>query len=158
MEAVAEKIEKKVEPRRPTGKLKNSEYERTVYCIGVEPGASLEDVQKPEFWAHVAAQLKPNDRIEVVPHDFAWFAELIVMTCDRTWAKTALLRFVELTGHEVSHELRVPLSAGYKVEYKGPTKKHCVIRESDKTIVQEGIALKAEAERWVAEHVQAMAR
>lgn len=159
MEAVADKIAKKPAlTGRPTGKLKLAEYERSTYMVGVAPGFDLNDAQMPEYWAHVAVQLKPNDRIEIIPHDFAWFAELIVMQCDRTWAKTAMLRFVELTGSEVAAETLASLSSGYEVKYMGPTKKHCVIRLSDKTIVQEGIGLKAEANRWVSEHLQALAR
>lgn len=158
MEATLEKsVEKKVEPRKPV-KLKTAEFERTVYVQYVEPGVTVDAVQRPEFWAHVAASLKPTDRIEIIADDFAWFAELMVIKCDRGWAKTALLRFVELTGGEVAAELLAPLSAGYKVEYKGPSKKHVVLRLSDNTIVQEGIALKADAERWIAEHVRALAR
>jgi hypothetical protein len=69
-----------------------------------------------------------------------------------------MLRFVELSAADVSADLLSPLSSGYKVEYKGPTKKHCVIRLSDNEIVQEGIAQKSEAQRWVSEHVRAIAR
>jgi hypothetical protein len=153
MEA-AETIAKKVAPRKPVA-LKEASYDRAVYQVAVDAGATFEDTIRPEFWAHVGMLLKPCDRIELIAEDFAWFGEVIVLEADRTWAKVGVLRFVELAGR--SPDLEKP-SPDYEVKYMGPNKKHCVIRLADKQVVQEGIALKADAERWVAEHVKAMAR
>jgi hypothetical protein len=152
MEATVE-ARKLIVPR-----FKNAEYERTIYQACVEAGVAFEEVQNPAFWGHVGEKLRPNDRIEVIAEDGAYFAELLVISCDRLWAKTAVLRFVELSAPDVSAELLSPLAAGYKVDYKGPHKKHVVIRLSDNEIVKDGIATKAEANGWVSEHVKTLAR
>lgn len=149
-----EVIEKKPARKLNEPRFKNAEYERTIWQASIEAGVPFEEVQKPEFWGHVAEKLKPLARIEVIAEDLSYFAELIVIDCDRLWAKTAVLRFVELDGQAAPPTL----PADYRVEYKGPTKKHVVIRESDNTIVQEGIATKAEANAWVGEHVKTLAR
>jgi hypothetical protein len=151
MTSIAEKI---VGARKPA-RLKDAGYDRNIWQVSVAKDISFEAVQQPDFWAHVARQLKPCDRIEVLAEDMSWFAELLVMDADRLWAKTAVLRFVELAGKEVPAAVA---SSGFRVEYKGPNKKHVVIRESDNQIVQEGIALKADAERWISEHLTALAR
>ena len=154
MEATIEKIEKKVTPRKPTT-LREAAFDRAVYQFAMDAGAAFEDALKPEFWAHVGRMLKPCDRIELVAEDFAWFAEVIVLEADRAWAKVAPLRFVELAGKTPAAETLQP---DYEVKYMGPSKKHCVIRLSDKAVVQEGIALEADAEAWVRQHVAAMDR
>lgn len=151
-----EVIEKKATQRKLTApRFKNAEYERTIWQASIEAGVPFEDVQKPEFWGHVAENLKPLARIEVIAEDLSYFAELIVIDCDRLWAKTQVLRFVDLRS-DVAEDLLPAMSSGFKVEYKGPTKKHVVIRLADNEIVQEGIATKAEANAWVAEHLKAL--
>jgi hypothetical protein len=150
MEATA--TEKKVPARKPAT-LKDATFERNCWQIAVDPGTALADVLKPDFWAHVGRSLKPCDHIEVIAEDFSWFAELIVLEADRTWAKVAALRFVELQGQSV----QTP-DAEYEITFKGPDKKHCVVRKSDKKIMVQGIALKVDAETWIREHQKTLAR
>lgn len=152
MEATTEK--KIVGARKPT-RLREAEAERHVWMHTPASGITFEDVQKPDYWSHVAAQLRPCARIEVISEDMSWFGELLVLDSDRLWAKVAPLRFVELASREVPPEIA---ASGYEVAYKGPEKKHVVIRKSDKAIVQEGIARKADAEAWVTEHLKTLAR
>lgn len=134
--------------------FKNAEYERTVWQAVIEPGISFDEVMKPQFWAHIAAKLVPNARIEVLSETGEYFAELLVMSCDRTWAKVALLRFVELSAPAGNVEIE---AAGYKIEWKGPTRKHVVIRLADNEIIKDELPRKADAELWVREHAKAMA-
>lgn len=157
MEAIAEKVEKKVVGARKPTRLKEADHERHVWIVSVPSDVTFEQAQQPDFWAHVGAQLRPCARIEVMPDDMAWFGELIVVSCDRLWAKTAPLRFVRLD-EAPAFEVPASLGSGYEVQYKGPTKKHCVIRLSDNQIVREEIQTKAEANAWIAEHVQGLSR
>lgn len=151
--------ERKTEPRKLIiPRFKQAEYERTPWRASIEAGIGIDDVLRPEFWSHVAAKMKPYDIVEVVAEDGAYYAELLVLSCDRLWAKVQVKTFMELNGPQVDPLLTSPLASGYKVEYKGPTLKHCVIRLSDNEIVQKEIARKADAEVWVAEHVKALAR
>lgn len=153
MEATADN--KVVGARKPT-RLKEAEHSRNIWLLSVPSDITLDNLLQPDFWAHVGAQLRPCARIEVVPEDMSWFAELIVLDCGRLWAKVAPLRFVELAGKA---DVPTPSAAdAYKVEFKGPIKKHVVIRQSDKVIVQEGIAQKEDAHRWIADHINTLAR
>lgn len=138
-------------------RFKNAEFERVIYQACPENGVTFEDVCQPEFWSHVAEKLKPMDRIEVLAEDGSYFAELLVVDAGRLFAKVAVLRFVELASLDVPEDLASTL-AEFKVEFKGPTLKHCVIRQSDKQVVQEGIQRKADAEAWIREHLKAIAR
>jgi len=150
-----EVTEKKIVGARKPTRLRDAEMERHVWQITVPKDISFEDTQKPDYWSHVGAQLRPCARIEVLCEDMSWFGELIVVDADRLWAKVAPLRFVELASKEVPAEIA---SSGYEVAYKGPEKKHVVIRQSDKAIVQEGIAKKADAEAWIRNHLATLAR
>jgi hypothetical protein len=152
MEAVTEKKPTIAAGRKPV-RLAEGDHIRHVWVISVAPDVTLDVVRQPEFWSHVAANLSPCDRIEVMPEDMSWFAELMVLEADRVWAKTAVMRFVELAGADVD-----VTGSGFKVEYKGPEKKHCVIRESDKQILQEGIAKKADAQAWIVTHLKTVGR
>lgn len=158
MDTTIEKVERKIAGSRKPNRLKEASFQSNVWQLRVAPDITFEDVQQPDFWAHVSAQLKPCDRIEVIAEDFSFFGELMVVSADRLWAKTVPLRFVDLAA-PVGADVSTPsLAAGYDVQYKGPTKKHVVIRLSDNTIVKDEIPTKAEAQRWIVEHVQALTR
>lgn len=155
MEAIIEK--KTATVRKLTApNFKNAEFERAIWQATVPAGMALDEVQRPEFWGHVAENLKPLARIEVIAEDLSYFAELLVIDCDRLWAKTRLIRFVDLREDD-SADVLPAAAAGFKVEFKGPTKKHIVVRLSDNVVVHEGIATKAEANGWITEHLKALA-
>ncbi len=157
MEATVTESKSVIGARKPT-RLKEAEHERHVWICSVPPNITLDQVRQPDFWSHVGAQLRPCSRIEVMCEDMTWFAELMVISCDRLWAKTALLRFVDLTDDPAPDAERVNLANGYEVKFKGPTLKHVVMRLSDNTMVRDGIATKVEAEAWIREHVQGLSR
>lgn len=117
------------------------------HVVTVEDASHPEDFEKPEFWSLVANQLQIGDHIEVRDDAMTFWAEYLVTACDATWAKTQCLRKVKLDA-EVGKEI----SSEFKVEYKGPHKKHCVIRVSDKSIVKEGCQTAAEGRGWLVEY------
>lgn len=127
------------------------EYERQDWVVTAEQGTDLSDLVDPGFWAHVSARMKPYDHIEVRVDDGSWLVQLLVLDCSRNWAKVYVLAEHHLTTTDVSQSQ----AAKHSVEYKGPHKKHCVIRKSDSECVKEGISTKEEAYRWMAEHEKA---
>ncbi len=46
-------------------RMKLAEYERQDWVINAEDGTSPDDLKDPGFWAHVSAQMKPYDHVEV---------------------------------------------------------------------------------------------
>jgi hypothetical protein len=125
-----------------------AEYERQDWVVNAEEGTTIEDVQEPGYWAHVAARMKPYDRIEVRLETGEWIAELVVVAVDRNWARVSLLGTYDLTVREGS----VPSAQKHKVLWKGPQHKFCVIRISDDQLVQGGFTDKDAANVWMRNH------
>lgn len=128
--------------------LKSAEYVRNIFFATPEAGTTYADMLTPEYWSHVAAQLQPNSRIEVVSEDLTWFAELMVTSVGRNWATVTPLRFVELA----EAAAKPAPSAKHVVKWRGANHKHSVVRAADKVVVKEGFATAKDAEEWLAQH------
>lgn len=158
----AKKVEGKPEVKadRPIVQLsparfKLAEYERQIYVATAEEGCTPEDLLKPEHWAHVAKDLKPWDRIEARANDGTWFAEYLVLDTSRAWARVRLLGEVQhITTADVA-QTQASLQGTYRVEYKGPHSKWCVIRNSDNAMQKEGEGSRDAAETWMKGRLQA---
>lgn len=124
--------------------LKEAEYVRHVFRATVPNDTTINDVLKPDFWAHVAAKLHNTDIIEVCPEDESWFAQLIVRSASRLHAKCAVLRHQSFNADKKTAEPEGPFS----IKHNGPKAKWCVIRRVDKALVKEGFASKEEAAKW----------
>ena len=135
-------------------RFKPSEYMRVVYYAIPEANTPISDLKKPEYWAHIAQQLKASDRIEVEAEDGAYFVELLVRDVGRTWAKVTVLRELMLddTGAPMPDELKE-----YDVIYKGKMTKWSVIRLKDRSAVYEGGNTKQDAMAWLTDHLKALA-
>jgi len=133
-------------------KFKGAEYARNIWSATSAVGVALEDVLKPEYWAHVAMKLTPSDRIEVVAEDGSFFAELYVQDKDKTWAKVFLLRHVVLDPLE-----KIDPTLDFKVDWRGPANRYGVIRKSDNTVIKDGFATKGEAARFIDTYSRSMA-
>jgi hypothetical protein len=134
-------------------KLKLAEFARNVFAIELPPNTTIDDVKKPEFWAHVAGKLHPTDRIEVLDAEGTFFAELFVVACARNWAKVSVLRFVELVesvadGKKATKDELKDERAKYVVEWTQGDKGR-VVRLSDKQVITKDHASKAAAEAWL---------
>ena len=128
--------------------MKPVEFVRNVFGVTAPAGSKFEDVLKTDFWTHVAARFHPTDRIEVMADDGSWFAELIVISCARNWAKVSTLRFVEL-----SESTPDEAPAGeFEVKWRGQANGHCVVRLSDKEVIKSNFPTAKEAKVWLAEH------
>lgn len=127
-------------------------YWSTYQCIA-EESHTPEDAQTPDYWAHVAAarKLRVNDVFEVRNETGSWMLDLIVVEAGMRFAKVKVLRTVDME-KAPAEEL-----ASVEVQFKGPVKKHCIVRLSDREIVKEGIASKADAIREAAEYEQRLA-
>lgn len=162
-EQTAVPAEKKADPMPrslPPLRFKQAEYERTIYRCVPEAGTSLGTLLEPPFWAHVAAKLKPYDRIEVIAEDNAYFAELLVLETGRMWAKVRMLTHVMLDAGHGEDDAMIAAAEGdpeYRIEFKGPHRKHVVVRNSDDAVVKEGISTKGEASQWLRDHIKSLA-
>jgi hypothetical protein len=134
-------------------RMKSGEFVRTLYVITAEKGTTRKDLLEPEYWSHVAAQFKPYDRLEVRVDDETFFAEYLVLSCGRTWAKVLELSFKSLDSAPVTTEGDMD---EFIITWKGPALKWCVIRESDKEIIKDKLE-KDDATKFLAGYLKTIA-
>lgn len=130
--------------------VKQAEFTRVIFSATPDAGTKLEDVLKPEYWVHVARQFAVNSRVEVIPADNAWFAELIVRSRTPGGVVLAVLRYVDLNEAPTAS---APQPSGFKIGFSGADKWR-VVRLSDKKVVSSGHENKAAAEAWLSENEQ----
>ena len=117
-------------------RMKEQDFLRVWWVVTAQAGTTKEDIQKPEFWTQVAIKLKPYNRVDVQSDDGAFFAEYLVLSCDKTYANVKLLNWTDL--HAVVEQ---PLEDFYP-KWRGPHLKWSVIRSSDKEAIKEGFDTK----------------
>lgn len=115
-----------------------------VHVVTVESPEHPEDFLEPEFWALVAKEFTVGDRVEIRDDGMTYWAEFLVLACDRTWAKVHKLREHRLVPVE-----ELQLSDDFTIQYKGPHLKWCVLRVSDNSIVHEGEQERTGAVTWL---------
>ncbi|WP_420961055.1 hypothetical protein [Brucella sp. IR073] len=138
--------------------VKLAEYARQIHVVVAPHGVTLEDALKPDFWAHVAYQIKARDKIELWAEDETWYAELIVYKAGRLAIYCECIFIVTF-----SKEAKKPSKAknedgeevvpGYYVGWGGPVHKWRVVRKSDGEVMSHGHN-KDDAIEWAREHVQ----
>lgn len=140
------------------GRKKTAESARNFWVVTVEQGTKREDLKRPEFWSLVSADFRPYDRIEVRCDDGTFFAEFVVLSCDRTWARVHELIYCLLGTQDVSLSEAAILEARgrYKVEWRGPHLKFCVERKDGENIarVQQELPDKVAATVWLENHLK----
>lgn len=143
------------------GRCKPAEVARNWWVVTVEQGVTREDLRRPEFWALVAAKFKPYDRVEARCDDGTYFAEYIVLSADRAWAKMHELRFEALGTQDVSltEANAADIRKRYEIKWRGPHLKHCVERKDGSAVerLKEGCQDQAEASQWLEEHLKTVA-
>lgn len=139
-------MNKQLDPSR----VKQGEYERTVWVATVEQGTSRENLKDPSFWAHIANKFRPWDKLEVRADDGTFYAEFLILACDRTWARVFELNYQSLTSTDIS----LTQADAYELRWRGPHLKWGVIRTADNAVVKESCQTKDEAKLWMEGHIQ----
>ena len=127
--------------------VKESPFVAPAFFVTVPQGTLVADLLDPSFWAHVAARLKPNMRLEVVPEDREYYAELFVVAADVNRASVVLMRQVRLEAESLPQA-----ESGFDLKFRGPNYKWSVVRRSDKKVVNDGFEEKAAAQQWLAQY------
>lgn len=140
------------------GRCKPAEVARNAWAITVEQGTTREDLRRPEFWSLIGRNFKPYDRVEVRIDDGTYFAEYLVITADRAWAKLEELRFYQLGTQDVSltEAHAAGIRARFTVRYVGPHLRYCVERNDGNKVerIKDNCQDKAEASLWLEEHLK----
>lgn len=136
---------------KPT-RLDPTEFRTATYFHDPVNGVTLEDIQQPAYWSHVARQLSPGSKIEVMAQDGSYYALLLVVTKGRAEVAVEVLFAKELDGMAVEED-----DPAYIVEWKAPALKWCVIRTADNEIVADKFPHKSHAFNWIKNRKKAMA-
>lgn len=149
-------LPKKTEKERHTpildaSRVRGAEFERVIYCVFPDKGVTQEDMQDPAFWSSTAVKFRPWTRLEVYAEDGTYFAEAIVLACDRAWAKVHFLSWHNLTTSDVS--LTQAQTSKFEVTHT-PNRKWHVVRKADRQIMKEFCQTKGEAETWLTEYTK----
>lgn len=132
------------------GSIQGGDFVRTVWCITPDAGTTIEDIMNPEFYAHVVRSIKIGDKLEAIPDDSVWYAELLVMDIGPGFAKVALLRHVELEAIDPRDEL-----AGMTIEFAGRKQKYRVLRGGK--VLEKGFPTQSKAREWAERHMRRIA-
>lgn len=124
-----------------------AEQFRLTFRANVPAGVSLDRVLEPDYFKHVAGNVKPGYRIEVMPADGAWYAELLVRKTTKEEVHCWLLLSVDLNAQAES--ALAQSAADYKVAFGGAHKWR-VIRLSDNEVLHHGEPTEADAKAWLA--------
>jgi hypothetical protein len=136
-------------------RLEQSEIMRTAWFATVPAGTKPEDLLKPEFWSQAGHKLKPLALVDAAPEDMAWYAQYVVVSADRLWAKLHLL-----SSHDLSmakKDMPARDDEKYEVKWKGPMSKHAVIRKSDGAMLKDNFTTMGEAWQWLDGHISSLA-
>jgi hypothetical protein len=134
------------------GRLQNAAHYYASYAVVLPFGLSFEDALKPEFWAHCAPKLRQHDLIRLIPEEGTYFAELLVLSSGRGFVNVKTLRHVSLGAEDLDAS---NVSDLVEVKWRGPHSKWSIVRNSDSTVLKEGIVEKADALREAAGYAKA---
>lgn len=137
------------------GRFQLAEHVIQGWAVMVEHGTTMEDVLKPEFFAHVSRALRPFAKISVLADDGSFYAELLVKSAGATWANVVALNVVDLTG--VAAPQAEPTS-GYSVGFGGPHHKWRVLQVGANEPLSKGHESEAAARGWLADHLKVISR
>lgn len=133
-------------------RMKEAQFVRNLWVVTAEKGTKREDLINPSFWSHVAMQFRPYDRIEVRVDDGIYFAEYLVLACERTYAKVKELSWVNLTTKDVAMTEADNMLELYEYKYRGPHGMHSILRKADGAVMVEKLATQEAARAWLVEH------
>jgi len=130
-------------------KMGLAEHKRHEWIVDIDPARTVDEILEPGYWAHVAVQMEPLDKIEARWEDGSRIVQLRVRFCERTYAKVKVIGIEEL-GSVVTEAPAT--SQLHTIDWKGPVLKFAVIRNTDKVVVQSGFKERSQAVAWMVEH------
>jgi hypothetical protein len=131
--------------------LVEAEVARRLLRVVPLVGVTLEQMKQPEYWAHVARSLQPNDKLEVLAEDGTWYAELLVRDATMTGARVVVLMYKDLDDGGAPALERADLDVTHH-----PSLKWTVIRKKDKKRLAENLPDRQAAQQWIANNPDAV--
>ena len=132
--------------------FKQAEQIRNIWHVQANIGVTQEQFLDETYWAHVAKMLRAGDRIEIMPEDNAYFAELMVLATGRLYAQVELMRFVTFD----KPSPQAGAAAEFRIDWGGSISKYRVLRNDD--VLSENHETEKAAYRWRDSHIDALKR
>lgn len=142
--------EAKARPQLPMIHFKQAEHLRNIWCVQSERHVTVEQFLDETYWAHVAQMLRAGDRIEIMPEDNSFFAELMVLATGRLHAQVEMMRYVEFD----QPSPQASDDSEYTIDWAGSISKYRVLRNDD--VLSKGYETKKAAHRWLDGHIEAL--
>jgi len=136
-------------------RMKEESYARNSFFVTCPVKTDHKDLLDPVFWRNLGQQFHQFDKVTAVTEDGQWYAEYVVVGCDRLWAKLALVKFIDLSGEAKNTPLRE--DENYEVLWKGPVNKFTVIRKQDSASLKDGFNTQLEGWQWLDGHLKSLA-
>lgn len=128
--------------RADSTEFRLAEHTRLIYTLNTFDKCSEEELMEPDFYAEIAAKLKPFYKIEIRGLDNSFYAEVLVIQADKEAVKVKLEKYYDFSvGDEKKDETK---ESGYIVSHKGANK-WCVIRNSDSKAIIKGLDTEQDA-------------
>jgi hypothetical protein len=134
----------------PEDRFKLATYGHNEWSVDLPADTAYEDVFKPEFWAHNAKKVRPQDKIVVRREDGTLYAELFVRACGPLFVKADEIIKVEF-GKQAATD-----SDKLKVKWIGRNS-YTVVRKTDNQVLRDGFQTPEDAAAWMHNHNQQMA-
>ena len=128
-----------------------AEAMRQDWVVNADEGTTVQEILDPAYWAHIASQFHVFDHVEVRLETGEWILDLIVLDVGRNYARVYVAAkhdFAEISNEKTSSAIT------HKVEWKGPQRKHVVIRLADSAALMEGFSNKTDAIAWMENHIK----
>ena len=119
----------------------SAEFSRAIWRAHPEEDTPYETVLSDAYWAHRAREFRAGHKIEVLPDEMNYYAELLVMAAGVNWVRVIELLKVELKPAAVPRR-----QSEYSVAWRGPHRKFAIVRASDGAIVKDRFEKEHEAE------------
>ena len=132
------------------GRLKEVVHARRELFAEIPANTSIEDIMKPEYWAHYSRELKALDIIEAFCDDGTWECSLRVMYVSPSEVKVALRSKVMYDAEEVE----TTETDTHEIRWKGPVAKYAIVRRDNNEVVESKLYPKSEAAAALRRHLQ----
>lgn len=137
----------------PSRCFKQAEVARVEYHAVIPVGIPFKNINDPKYWSNCAMMMRQLTKIEVVAEDMSYYAEGIVVSCNKVGAVIRWVNYHDWSPKEGEDSGEQDLYSQDELEvgWGGPTQKWRIIRTSDNQVIESGIAEKSEAYKRIGE-------
>jgi len=135
--------------------VQGADFGRRAFVHTPADGVSVEDMLEPGYWAAVAGKLGFGDRLEVLPQNGSYHAELVVLDVGKTWAKMGLVHSVlfnkKANTRQVANPVETPVeesAGGTYVKWSSPHTKFRVHDAKTREVLKDGFVTADAAKAW----------